>query len=100
MLSGQLPDHARGHHVVHRLVLLALEPVARLVAQFGRHLQRLRVSDAGQPDLATAGVHHDLSAVVVPAGAQLRLAVDDGDNLDAFAAGVGQPEGQRDGQIW
>ncbi len=65
-------------------------------AQVAGHLERGGVGDAGQPHLHPAGVQDDLAAVVAPAAAQLRLAVHDGDDLDALAAGVGQPGRQRD----
>ena len=51
----------------------------------------------GSHDLGAAGVHHDLRAVIAPPLAQLGLAVHDRDDLHALAAGVGQPERQRDG---
>ena len=58
--------------------------------------ERGGVGDAGQEHLHRAGVEDDLAAVVTPASGQLGLAVDDGDDLDALAAGVRQPGRQRD----
>jgi hypothetical protein len=68
-------------------VVLAADLPRRLPAQRARRLQRGHVGDAGQEHLHRAGVEDDLAAVVTPAAGQLGLAVDDGDDLDAFAAG-------------
>src|SRR5436305_89717 len=68
--------------------IAAVGSVGGLAAQLRRGLQRGRVGDAGQERFNAGGVQDDLLAVVLPAGGQLRLAVRDGDDLDALAAGV------------
>src|SRR5258706_5427419 len=95
--ARELADHVRGHYVVASVLVVAAFLHGDLTAKLGRHLQRLGVADARQPDLDAAGVEHDLGAVGVPAAAQLRLAVGDGDELDALPAAVGQPGRQWDG---
>ena len=95
--GGQLADHVRGGHVVAAGVVLAADLPGRLPAQLGRRVQGGDVGDAGQEHLHRAGVQDDLAAVLAPPSGQLRLAVHHGDHLDALAAGVRQPERQRDG---
>ena len=77
-------------------VVLAAELPRRLPAQGAGGLQGGGVGDAGQEHLHRGGVQDDLPAVVAPAFGELGFAVHDGDHLDALAAGVGQPERQRD----
>ena len=106
--GGELADHVRRHHVVpdrgargSRRAAAAVRSVkAAWPHSSAGHLQGGGVGDAGQPDLDPGGVQDDLGAVLAPPGAQLRLAVRDGDDLDALAAGVGQPGGSGTGQIW
>ena len=94
--GGQLADHVRGGDVVAGGVVLAADLPRRLPAQRARRLQRGDIGDAGQEHLHRGGVEHDLASVITPAVGELGLAVHDGDDLDAFAAGVRQPERQRD----
>ena len=77
-------------------VVLAAELPRGLPAQRAGGLQGGDVGDAGQEHLHRGGVQDDLPSVVAPPVGQLGLAVHDGDDLDAFAAGVYQPERQRD----
>ena len=93
--GGQLADHVRGGHVVAGGVVLAADLPRGLPAQGAGHLQRAGGGDAGQEHLHRAGVHDDLAAVVTPAFGELGFAVRHRDDLDAFAAGVGQPGRQR-----
>ena len=86
--GGQLADHVRGGDVVAGGVVLAADLPLGLPAQRAGRLQRRGVGDAGQEHLHRAGVEDDLAAVVAPAAGELGLAVDDGDDLDALAAGV------------
>jgi hypothetical protein len=99
----ELADHVRGHHVVPDPPVLVLAGAAEadplgergLPAQLAGHLQRGGVGDAGQPHLDPAGVQDDLGTVAAPPGAQLRLPVRHGDELDALPAGVREPSGER-----
>ena len=86
--GGQLADHVRGGHVVAGGVVLAADLPRRLPAQRARGLQRGDIGDAGQEHLHRARVEDDLAAVLAPAFGELGLAVDDGADLDALAAGV------------
>ena len=94
--GGQLADHVRGGDVVAGGVVLAADLPRRLPAQRARRLQRGDVGDAGQEHLHRGGVQDDLAAVLAPPLGELGLAVHDGDDLDALAAGVRQPGRQRD----
>ena len=66
-----------------------------LTAEPGEHAQGVGVGHARQDDPRAGGVHDDPGPVLAPPLAQLRLAVHHGDDLDALAAGVGQPLRQR-----
>ena len=76
-------------------VVLAAELPGGLPAQGAGGLQGGGVGDAGQPDL-----RREVSMMTWrrrrPTGGELGFAVGDGDDLDALAAGVGQPGRQRD----
>ena len=86
--GGQLADHVRGGDVVAGGVVLAADLPRGLAAQLGGRVEGGDVGDAGQEHLDRAGVQDDLAAVVAPAAGELGFAVHDGDDLDAFAAGV------------
>jgi hypothetical protein len=68
-------------------VVLAADLPRGLAAEFGGRVEGGDVGDAGQEHLDRAGVQDDLAAVVAPAAGELGFAVDDGDDLDALAAG-------------
>ena len=104
--GGELADHVGGHDRVAGvgvvLVAVAAEDGAGFfhgggAAQGGRGVEGGGVGDAGEPDLGAGGVHDDAGAVGAPPAAELGFAVGDGDDLDALAAGVGQPGRDRDG---
>src|SRR6266568_8085213 len=86
--GGQLADHVGGGDVVAGGVVLAADLPRRLPAQRARRLQGGGVGDAGQENLHRAGVQDDLAAVLAPPFGELGLTVDDGADLDAFAARV------------
>jgi hypothetical protein len=65
-------------------------------AEHRRGIEGVGIADAWEPDLGAGGVQDDAGAVAAPAGAELGLAVGDGDDLDALAARVGQPGRDRD----
>ena len=77
-------------------VVLAADLPRGVAAQGAGRLQGGGVGDAGQERLDRGGVQDDLAAVVAPAAGELGLAVHDGDDLDALAAGVRQPGRERD----
>src|SRR5690349_15529087 len=89
--GGQLADHVGGGDVVAGGEVLAADLPRRLPAQDSGGLQGSRVGDTGQEDLHRGRVEDDLAAVVAPAAGELGFAVDDRDDLYAFAAGVSQP---------
>src|SRR5579875_1565386 len=95
--GGELADHVGGEDGVAGVVVLAGFAGGGGAAEGGGGLQGGGVADAGEPDFGAGGVHDDAGAVDAPAVAELGFAVGDGDDLDALAAGVGEPGRQGDG---
>src|SRR5712691_10861592 len=92
----QLPDHVGRDDEVAAGPFFAVFAHRGGAAEHGRGLQGVGVADGGEPGLRAAGVHDDAGAAGSPPAAELGFAVGDGGDLDAFAAGVGQPGRHRD----
>ena len=87
--GGQLADHLRGGDRGGGWSGPRRAPPGGVAAQLADAASRVRgVGDAGQEHLDRGGVQDDLLAVLAPPARQLRLAVRDGADLDALAAGV------------